>query len=286
MRARDSRPGATHVPEALYASHLRAPRDWQMGWHTHPDHHEMIVILRGGIRVAFGDGHAEVAATAGDALVYPARKAHTETATSGKPLETIFLAWSARPGDGVDGWPRNVFDSRGRIRGLAEWIVESGNLFRGDAAAARRGSLFAAILTAYREAADRETADPTYRRTDGLDAVRRYIHDHLDGPLTLADLAAQARLSPFHFTRCFRDRVGQTPMAYVRTQRIEQAKSLLLRTDEPLKVIADRVGFTDPVRLSKAFRRQMGEPPGRWRARHAVSEPQESETMRQPSAGS
>ena len=50
-------------------------------------------------------------------------------------------------------------------------------------------------------------------------------------PLTVADLAAAARLSPAHFSREFRRAFGESPHQYLLTRRLERAASLLRSTD-------------------------------------------------------
>ncbi len=93
-----------------------------------------------------------------------------------------------------------------------------------------------------------------------------YIEAHLDDPLTLADLAGIACLSPYHFSRSFKQAVGVGTQRYVMQRRIERAKTLMRRTNQPLALIAQEVGFADQSHLTSLFRREMGITPGRYRA--------------------
>jgi AraC family transcriptional regulator len=99
-----------------------------------------------------------------------------------------------------------------------------------------------------------------------LQRVRDYIEAHLDDRLTLADLAGVACLSPYHFSRSFKQAVGVGPQHYVMERRIERAKVLIRRTRQPLASIALEVGFTDQSHLTAIFRREIGMTPGRFRA--------------------
>ncbi len=101
---------------------------------------------------------------------------------------------------------------------------------------------------------------------DRLKRVRDYIEAHLDDRLTLADLADVACLSPYHFSRSFKQALGVGPQRYVMQRRLEQAKTLMRRTNEPLAEIAHRVGFADQSHLTSIFRRETGVTPGRYRA--------------------
>jgi AraC family transcriptional regulator len=58
-------------------------------------------------------------------------------------------------------------------------------------------------------------------------AVVEYIEGHLDVGPTLAEMAAVARLSPYHFARQFRADTGLPPRRYVIARRVERAKHLL-----------------------------------------------------------
>jgi AraC family transcriptional regulator len=101
---------------------------------------------------------------------------------------------------------------------------------------------------------------------DRLNRVRDYIETHLDDRLTLTDLAGVACLSPYHFSRSFKESVGIGPQRYVIQRRLERAKTLIRRTNKPLAEIAQRVGFSDQSHLTSIFRRETGVTPGRYRA--------------------
>jgi AraC-like DNA-binding protein len=98
-----------------------------------------------------------------------------------------------------------------------------------------------------------------------LKRVYDYIEAHLDDRLSLADLARVACLSPYHFSRSFKQAIGVGPQRYVMHRRVERAKALMSRTDQPLAVIAREVGFADQSHLISVFRREMGITPGHFR---------------------
>jgi AraC-like DNA-binding protein len=99
-----------------------------------------------------------------------------------------------------------------------------------------------------------------------LKRVRDYIETHLDDRLTLTDLAGVACLSPYHFSRSFKESVGIGPQRYVIRRRLERAKTLIRRTNQPLAEIAQQVGLCDQSHLTSIFRRETGVTPGRYRA--------------------
>ena len=99
-----------------------------------------------------------------------------------------------------------------------------------------------------------------------LRRVRDYIEAHLDDDLSLTVLADIACLSPYHFSRSFKEAIGVGPQRYVIQRRLEWAKSALRRTHDPLALIAQEAGFADQSHLTAIFRREIGMTPGRFRA--------------------
>ena len=89
-----------------------------------------------------------------------------------------------------------------------------------------------------------------------------FLHAHYADPrIDLARTAAAAGLSPHHFGRVFRARMGRPPMQYLQALRVNQARSLLLNTDLRVNEVAREVGFTDPLHFSRVFRRLTGRSP-------------------------
>ena len=83
--------------------------------------------------------------------------------------------------------------------------------------------------------------------------------------LSLDDLAAQACLSPFHFTRLFREATGFTPHRYVMNRRIRAAKEKLALGRASLVEIALETGFGSQANFNRVFRKATGVSPGRFR---------------------
>jgi AraC family transcriptional regulator len=96
--------------------------------------------------------------------------------------------------------------------------------------------------------------------------VRDYVEAHLDNDLSLSVLADIARLSPYHFSRSFKQATGVGRQRYVIQRRIERAKRLLRQTAQLLALIAQEAGFADQSHLTQVFRREIGITPGRFRS--------------------
>jgi AraC family transcriptional regulator len=91
------------------------------------------------------------------------------------------------------------------------------------------------------------------------------MHDRLAERLTLADIAAEAHLSVYHFVRVFRAATGETPHRYLTRLRIERARGLLSDSDLTIAQIAERCGFASPGALSTAFLGHVGVRPSVYR---------------------
>jgi AraC family transcriptional regulator len=94
-----------------------------------------------------------------------------------------------------------------------------------------------------------------------LQLLREYIHEHLHQDLKLADLSAIAQISPYHFLRLFKQRIGVTPHQYILQCRIEKARLLLQHSELSIADIAMRTGFSDQSHLTRCFKRMVGVTP-------------------------
>ena len=85
-------------------------------------------------------------------------------------------------------------------------------------------------------------------------------------PLTVADLARVAGLSPAHFSREFRRAFDEAPHQYLLTRRLERAAALLRNTDRDVTEICFAVGLASVGSFTTSFRRVYGVPPLAYRA--------------------
>ncbi|MDX1297981.1 MAG: AraC family transcriptional regulator [Pseudomonas sp.] len=93
-----------------------------------------------------------------------------------------------------------------------------------------------------------------------LAALDAHIDQHAAHPLQVADLARLSGLSAARFHVRFLSETGQTPMDYVRSRRLQQARQLLQGSTLSIGEIAARVGYSSQSAFTAALTRQFGIP--------------------------
>ncbi|WP_245466972.1 helix-turn-helix domain-containing protein [Bradyrhizobium elkanii] len=95
--------------------------------------------------------------------------------------------------------------------------------------------------------------------------AKEIMRTRLASNLTIADVAAECKLTPSHFARSFRRSTGVAPHEFLSQLRIDEAKRLMLTTKLPLADIALICGFGDQSYFTRVFSRNVGTSPGAWR---------------------
>lgn len=104
-----------------------------------------------------------------------------------------------------------------------------------------------------------------------LRRARDVADRHHARPLDLDALAAAANVSKYHFTRCFAQVYGDTPMRYLTRRRIERAQDLLRSANLTVTEVCMMVGFSSLGSFSSRFRELVGETPTQYRDRWAAT---------------
>jgi AraC family transcriptional regulator len=92
-----------------------------------------------------------------------------------------------------------------------------------------------------------------------------YIEQHLEGDLSLENMAQVAEISPLYLPRAFKGALGQSPHQYVLSRRIERAKKMLRDTSMPVVDVALACGFSSQSHLAHWFTRHVGVSPAVYR---------------------
>ena len=126
--------------------------------------------------------------------------------------------------------------------------------------------LFAAYLVEkYTDAASEK---PEYRGGLPIGKLRKvedYVRERLAEDISVESLAQLLELSPFHFSRVFKQATGMPPLQFVRRKRITRAQQLIRETSRSVIEIGLEVGYTSPSHFAQVFRRVVGVAPTKFR---------------------
>ncbi|MEM9759349.1 MAG: AraC family transcriptional regulator [Pseudomonadota bacterium] len=106
------------------------------------------------------------------------------------------------------------------------------------------------------------------RSRGGFDiaAVQAYMQENIDQNLTLAQLAASANMSKYHFSARYKAHSGYSPVKHFLNMKMEHACALLDGTDLTVGAVAERLGYEDALYFSRSFSRTIGLSPRAYRA--------------------
>lgn len=98
-----------------------------------------------------------------------------------------------------------------------------------------------------------------------LEATREWARERIAEPLTVAEMARHANVSPRTFARRFRSETGTTPLQWLLSRRVLEARRLLEESDLPVETVALRAGFGNAASLRDHFRRATATTPTAYR---------------------
>lgn len=93
----------------------------------------------------------------------------------------------------------------------------------------------------------------------------RYIDDNMNRDISLDELAHEANLSKYHFSRVFRKHFGISPMQFVISQKVTKAKELLRRRESNISMVASEIGFNDLSSFCEQFKKFTGKTPTKFK---------------------
>lgn len=97
--------------------------------------------------------------------------------------------------------------------------------------------------------------------------AQEYIQKNFQKDLSLDDVSRQMDLSPYYFSKLFKEETGSNFVEYVTNLRIAQAKELLEKEEYSMKEICVQVGYSDPNYFSRIFKKNVGVTPTEYRER-------------------
>lgn len=125
------------------------------------------------------------------------------------------------------------------------------------------------VFAAHRDGGQRQFVERPMPevRDESLAPVLAWAQEHLDAPLTVADLAARAAVSPATLHRRFQAQLGTTPLVWLTGERLSLACRLIERGESRFEVVARRSGLGTATNLRALMRRETGITPSAYRRR-------------------
>ena len=233
-----------------------------------PDDHLLIYCRAGCGWVQLGDERLLVGG--GDLLLLPKQLAHSYGADCQRPWT---LYWLHFDGDLVDDFLRPLGPAVLRSIGVQPRLLADFDALLG----VRKQGLslphfvhaaqqLQAILSGLAVLPAR--ARLKSGRVLDVEAVRAVMGAHLHGSLNLDQLAAQFKLSRFHFAKTYRAVSGQAPIEDFIQLKMAHACRLLDEGSQGIAQVAQQLGYEDVYYFSRLFRKVVGMAPSHYRALH------------------
>ena len=94
-----------------------------------------------------------------------------------------------------------------------------------------------------------------------ISKAKIYINLHFGRDITLDDVSREVDISPYYFSKLFKEETGENFIEYLTNIRIDKAKELLSETELSMKEICAQIGYSDPNYFSRAFKKNVGVTP-------------------------
>ncbi len=248
-------------------------------WHYHPEFELTLTLNSRGQRF-IGDSIASY--DDGDLALLGPNLPHTwcsaEAIDPGRPHHAVVMWFT-------EAWAAGITGQLAEMRAVRPLLAEAGRgvVFSREAAAAARPIIatiperppadrllrLMEVLALLATDADRapiagpgsdrlSVASPDQPR---IERVLDHLHAHYREPVSVAELAEVAALSPSGFHRLFRRHTRLTVTAYLAQLRIGQACALLVNGDRPIAHVAEAVGYANLANFNRQFRAAKGMTP-------------------------
>jgi len=103
------------------------------------------------------------------------------------------------------------------------------------------------------------------RTNDIIASAKEYIDQNYSKDISLDDMSRNMNLSPYYFSKLFKEETGENFVEFLTRVRIDKAKDLLKLPDKSMKEICSEVGYGDPNYFSRIFKKVVGQTPTEFR---------------------
>mgnify|MGYP001110499791 FL=1 len=253
------------VPRLSYIAKDQFSTDWNSELHTHSCA-ELFFILDG--HGYFRTLYEEFPISVQDLLIVNANVPHTEISSMKSPLQYIVLGIvGLEAASSEEGYAMlHIYNGWTELNSCVDLMLqESSKTLPGHEDVCR--CLLEVVLIQLGRQQDLSFSgeSPGPRASKECEFIRRYIDNHFKEDLTLDHLAKLAHLNKYYLSHSFRREFGTSPINYLISRRVDESRFLLQKTDHPLSLIAEILGFSSLSYFSQCFRRVEGISPTEYR---------------------
>ena len=94
-----------------------------------------------------------------------------------------------------------------------------------------------------------------------IETAKEYIQNNYSKDISLDEISQAANISPYYFSKIFKEGTGEGFVEYLTRIRMDKAKELLTTTECSMKEICVMVGYADPNYFSRSFKKNVGVTP-------------------------
>lgn len=121
------------------------------------------------------------------------------------------------------------------------------------------------LLSEHQPAISRKSFGKAQRDNARIKEMLTYIQTNYSQELTIDDISSVCAISPSECMRCFRATIDTTPIAYLKSYRLQQAALKLQSSADKISMIAENCGFQEMSYFAKSFREAYGCTPSEYR---------------------
>ncbi len=254
--------------QVLRAGHIVSGSDYRISRHSLAGH-EFIYCLRGAGWIEFSGGKHYVHQN--QLAWLPLKGAHTHYPDAGQPWEIYWLRIDGGKLDNlvdflqVSKQPAFLLEERDSIISLfhAFFAEMAEHSFLSDVRCDELVSRLLGILTRVRSEVNKMTQDPV--RHKGLVNLIHEIQSHYAEEWDIDRIAAECNVSKSQLFRLFHSTFGLSPLKWLKSYRLSQARRLLVDSDHSVSEVAYGIGYKDPLHFSRDFKRAVGTNPSQFR---------------------
>lgn len=260
------------LPILLYAGQINNEPDWKFSSHKHEDLCELVYISEG--EGDFIIKNKYYRARKGDLMVYNKGVIHDEKSDPLNPLRTYFCGIGNLLINGIEeGFiiPPNVepvIHTNKYMHKVENYISEifeecSSQVLGYEVVCNNLLISLIILITRIISTQNISTA-PLNTNTLGYQ-IKEYIDKNYTKDISLNEIANRIYVSQHYLSHIFKQETGYSPINYLISCRIGEAKKLLLTTDMTILEISTHVGYGNPNYFTMLFKKATGFSPSKFR---------------------